>query len=549
MRKIHDILRLHFSGGLSNQVIAEALRISKGSVFNCLRRFEEAGLSWPLPSDFPPGALKEKLYPSKASPAKLLSKEELDRFLAEIKRPNVTRRLLYKEYRRDNPHGIGRTQFYAQLARHAEKSNVSLHMDHAGGDKLFIDYSGDKPSYLDLQTGEVIPVELFVASWGASSYSFAEVTRTQSAQDFVQSHVRAFDFFGCVPKALVPDNLKSAVIKASFFDPDLNPLCTALAAHYGTVLLPARVKRPKDKAVVESNVLHLQRYILGALRDRMFFSFAEVLDAVHTLMLAFNEEPMQVYRASRRARFEALDKPYALPLPQAPFALRDLKTGVTVHADYHIQFRKHFYSVPYGLVGCKVEVHSDGNTVQVYRDGERVAGHPQGAEDFRYSTLEVHMPPNHRFWKGLNPDKLLSRASQIGEAMTALLRKVLDRKKHPEQGYRAALGLLDLEGRFGKERLNAAAARALHFGAERRRDLLSILQQGLDQKPIPDMAAQASLFPAPPLEHANIRGGASFKTTSQGETNAYRTNPEPATHVAPIPHGPVHGAAHGEGGA
>lgn len=211
-----------------------------------------------------------------------------------------------------------------------------------------------------------------------------------------------------------------------------------------------------------------------------------------------------------------MDRPYALPLPESPFRLRDLKTGVTVHADYHIQFRKHFYSVPYALVGRKVEVHSDSSTVQVYLDGERVASHSQGAEDFRYSTLEVHMPPNHRFWKGLNPDKLLASASQVGEAMAALIQRLLDRKQHPEQGYRAALGLLDLAKRFGKERVNAAAARALHFGALRRRDLLSILEQGLDQKPIPDTATQAYQSPAPPLEHANIRGGASFKHTYQG---------------------------------
>jgi transposase len=512
MRKIKDILRLHFSGGLSNQVIAEALRISKGSVFNCLKRFEDAGLAWPLPEDLTQNALREKLYPPKASPAKLISKEELDRLLSELKRPHVTRRLLYKEYRSVNPKGIGRTQFYAQIARHAEANKVSLHQDHAGGDKLFIDYSGDKPSYLDLETGEVVPVELFVASWGASSYSYAEVTRSQSASDFVQSHVRAFDFFGCAPKALVPDNLKAAVSKASFSDPDLNPLYSALSAHYGCVLLPARVRKPKDKAVVESNVLHLQRYILGALRDKMFFSFAEVSEAVRALMVQFNQEPMQVYKVSRCSRFEALDKPYALALPEVPFALVDLKMGVTVHADYHIQYRKHFYSVPYALVGKKVEVHADGATVQVYLDGERVASHAQSPEDFRYSTLEVHMPPAHRFWKGLNPDKLVTSASDVGEAMAALIQKVLSRKKHPEQGYRAALGLLELTRRFGKERVNAAAARALHFDSPRRRDLLSILEQGLDRKPLPTLAAQASLFSAPPLEHANIRGGASFKT-------------------------------------
>lgn len=514
MRKILDILRLHFAGKLSNQQVASSLRISKGSVFNCLQRFEASGLPWPLPEDLSQTALHLKLYPKKDAAPEAVPLPDFERLLTELNRPHVTRQLLFKEYRDAHPQGLGRSQFYERLAHYAREKNVTFHPDHVGGDKLAIDYSGDKPSYIDLSTGELIPLEMFVASWEASSYSFADVTLSQTSGDFVQSHVRAFRFFGCVANALVPDNLKAAVLKASFTDPDLNPLYARLAAHYGTAILPARVRKPRDKAVVESNVLHLQRFILGRLRDRMCFSLAEVRDAVHALVIEFNEQSMQIYKVSRRERFETLDKPFARPLPTDDFALQEIKLDVKVLTDYHIPFRKRFYSVPYTLVGQRVDVHSDGVVVQIYKDGERVSSHPQGVPDCGYSTLDIHMPPNHRFWKGLKPDKLLLRASQVGASMTMLIEAVLATPKHPELGYRAALGILDLSQHYGKERLEAAAARALRFGGRRRRDLLSILDAKLDQVPLSENVVQATLNPAPPPEHVHIRGGAYFKTKS-----------------------------------
>jgi transposase len=519
MRKILDILRLHFNGGFSNQTIADSLRLSKGSVFNCLQRFGAAGLSWPLPEELSQVALQAKLYPKKSAPIDPIPLPDFDRILAELKRPHVTRQLLFKEYRETFPGGIGQSSFYERLSQYARDKNVTLHQSHIGGDKLFVDYSGDRPSYIDLDTGEYVPVELFVASWGASSYSYAEVTLTQTSGDFVQSHVRGFRFFGCVPAALVPDNLKSAVLKASFTDPDLNPLYEKMAAHYDTALLPARVYKPRDKAVVESNVLHLQRFILGRLRDRMFFSLAEVQEAVLALVVLFNAEPMQLYKISRLERFEALDKPFAKPLPKDDFALQEVKMDVRVHLDYHIQFCKHFYSVPFTLSGQYVEVHSDGVTIQIYKDGQRVGSHLKAPGNYGYTTLLVHMPPNHQFWKGLTPEKLLLRAGQVGESMTLLIQKVLNCRKHPEQGYRAALGILGLSSKYGKDRaaldrLEKAAARALHFGGHRRRDLVAILDAGLDQKPIFQDDAQVNHPASPPLEHANIRGGLAFKLNS-----------------------------------
>jgi transposase len=513
MRKILDILRLHFGGGLSNQRIADALKISKGSVFNALNRFSASKLSWPLPDSLSQADLIAVLYPKKETPAQSenLPLPDFERLLSELTRPHVTANLLWKEYRETHPNGLGRSRFYELLALHGKKQNVTLRQTHAGGDKLFIDYSGDRPSYLDLVTGELIPVELFVSSWGASSYSYAEATASQKSVDFVQSHVRAFRFFGCVANALVPDNLKSAVLKASFTDPDLNPLYAKMATYYDTAILPARVRKPRDKAVVESNVLHLQRFILGRLRDRMFFSLIEVQEAIAALVTLFNNEPMQLFKVSRKERFENLDKPFAKPLPAEDFALQEIKLDVKVHPDYHVQFRKHYYSVPYALVGQAVEVHCDGKTVQLYRVGERVACHALAPGNFGHSTVANHMPENHRFYQGLSPEKLRQRSAQVGPKMTALIEAVLQNKRHPEQGYRAALGLLDLTGRFGKERVEAAAARALHFGFSRRRDLLTILESGLDRKPLSEEAAQVSLLPSPPIEHQYIRGGDYFK--------------------------------------
>jgi transposase len=513
MRKILDILRLHFSGGLSNQLIADSLRISKGSVFNCLQRFQASELAWPLPEDISQTDLKKKLYPKKFVETNSVPLPDFDYIITELRRPHVTKQLLYKEYRDTFPNGLGKSSFYARLSQFARDKNVTMHQHHIGGDKLFVDYSGDRPSYIDLNTGESVPLELFVASWGASSYSYADVTQTQTSCDFVQSHVRAFKFFGCVSAALVPDNLKSAVLKASFTDPDLNPLYQKMAEHYDTALLPARVYKPRDKAVVESNVLHLQRFILGRLRDRMFFSLAEVQEAILELVIMFNAEPMQLYKISRLERFELLDRPFAKTLPKDDFTLQEVKLKVKVNADYHIQFRKHFYSVPFTLSGQYVEVHSDGMTVQIYREGERVGSHVRALGDFGYTTLLVHMPVNHQFWKGLTPEKLLLRAEQVGTSMTSLIQMILECRRHPEQSYRAALGILNLSAKYDKARLEKAATRALHFGASLRRDIVAILDAGLDQEPITQIDAQAKFQATPPLEHDNIRGGEAFKIT------------------------------------
>lgn len=502
MRKIKEVLRLHFECNLGKKKIALALGLSKTSVGNYMSRFEKSGLTWPIKlSDKELEAklfLKEDAHSHSGKPY-----PDFDRVIDQLSQKHVTRKLLWQEYKEANPDGLELSRFCELLNRHISTHRLTMKIHHKGGDKLFVDYSGDALTYIDRETGEVIETQMFVCSWGASSYSYAECTHTQGLEDWIASHVRAYQYFGCVPHATVPDNLKSGVTKPDWYDPDINPTYAKLAEHMGTAILPARVRKPKDKAIVESNVLHVQRYILGRLRNRTFFSLAEINEAVRALLEEFNAQPMQVYKVSRKERFEQIDKPQAKPLPAAPFQIKEIKIGLKVGPDYHIQYRKHFYSVPYALAGKRVDIHLTGRIVQIYCENERVASHQMGPANYSYCTNDIHMPQNHRFIKGLNSSQLIFMAGKIGTHTSTLIKRSLDNKKHPEVGYRQALGIINLKRQYPEERVEKACERALHFNCIKRRDILSILKKGLDTKPLPKKEPdliQQSIF------HDNIRG-------------------------------------------
>ncbi|MBD3272720.1 MAG: IS21 family transposase [Elusimicrobia bacterium] len=502
VRKIQEILRLHYAG-LSDRKVSQALFISKTTVKNIVCRFESSGLQWPLPEDVTEESLRDKLY---ASQGVTVSRPipDWEYIHQELSRPHVTRYLLWQEYRQTHPKGIGISQFY-NLYRQYKKCQIEpvLHIEHKGGDKLFIDYSGKKLSYIDQSTGEIVPVEVFVCSWGASGYSYVEATHSQCLEDWICSHVRAFRYFNCVANLLIPDNLKSGVTKADRYDPDLNPLYARLAEHYDTAILPARPKKPRDKAVVEGNVGFVQNFIFARLRNRTFFSLAEVNEAIRELLEELNNRPMQRYGLSRRERFEKLDKPYAKPLPAEDFPYIEIKDKITVHKDYHIEYEKHFYSVPYTLCGEQVTVLRTNKIIEVYHNFQRVASHQISYRLYKHSTKDEHMPPNHKFVKGWSPGYFLNRAVTIGPNMIHVVKIILDRKRHPEIGYRSALGILQLERKYGKQRLERAAQRAAYFNTVNRQSFISILEQKLDQQPLEEekeVPKQQTLF------HKNIRG-------------------------------------------
>lgn len=508
MRQIREILRYHFDHGMSREGIAKALGVAKGSVSNVLQRFQACGLSWPLPDDLTDVALEAQVYPpaSRESHTPLPDVQALEQ---ELRRKHVTLELLWREYHDAHPDGMSRASFYRYYAAH-HPVEPTMAMEHKAGDKLFVDYSGDGLAYIHRPAGELITVELFVCCLGASGFAFADPTPTQQAEDFVQSHVRAFDYLGGVPAATVPDNLRSGVKRSDRYAPTIAPLYAKCAEHYGFAVLPARVRKPRDKAPVEAAVLHLQRYLLGRLRNRTFFSLTEIQAEVRTLLEQFNDEPMPSYGGlSRRQRFQQIDQPALRPLPRDRFLLTAVQTDVRVARNYHILYDKHHYSVPYALVGQRVDVYLVGGLIEIYQHGVHVARHKKQPPNFGYATQDDHMPSNHRFVHGWSPDYFIGKGSLIGPQTTAVIRDIFARYKHPEQAYKACLGILALAQHYTPARLEAAATRALHYRAASYRTLKTILHQGLDQHPLEDPPAPQRPLP---FTHDNVRGAAYYQS-------------------------------------
>lgn len=507
MRKVREIMRLHYESSLSNQQIADALRISKTSVFNTLERFRASGMIWPIPEDLADMELEARIYKKDPARKKADILPDFEYIEDEVSRPHMTLELLWNEYAQNNPDGLGRSSFYRHYRTYRKARSISMNVIHKGGDKVFVDYSGDGLRYYNRETGNWVETEVFVCSWGASSYSYAECSESQNGQDWVRSHIRALEYFECVPNAFVPDNLKSGVTKASFYEPEINALYEKFAQHYSTAILPARVRKPKDKAVVESNILHLQRFIFGRLRNRTFFSLADLNQAVWEVLNLYNDRPMQQYKKSRRERFELLDKPYAKPLTSNPFLFTDVKYDIRVAPNYHIEFDKHYYSVPHEIARECVDVYQINNILEIYHKGTHVCRHKKGLPDYRYTTKEEHMPHNHKFVKGWSPAWFIAQAEKIGPALAELVGRVMDNRKHPEQGFRAAMGLLGLSKKYREERVEKAAERALHFGNLTCKAMKTILDQGLEEKAVTENQTQSTISPSSRTDlHENIRG-------------------------------------------
>jgi transposase len=375
---------------------------------------------------------------------------------------------------------------------------------HIGGEKIFTDYSGKKPHVVDPSTGELVDVELFVAVLGASNYTYAEATRTQRVPDWIASHVRAFEFFGGVTRAVVPDQLKSGVTLACRYEPVLQRSYHEMAVHYGTVVLPARPGHPRDKAKVEAGVLVAQRWILAKLRNQTFHSLEALNERIAELLEELNDRTMRVYGKSRSALFEQLDKPALHPLPEKRFSYGDWK-AVKVNIDYHVEYEHHYYSVPHTLLGEKLWIRATASMVEIFRDESlneeaRIAAHPRSSERGRHTTKPEHMPKAHQRHSEWSPSRIVRWAETIGPSTAKLAQAILEDRPHPEQGYRSCLGILRLSKRFGNERLEAACARALDAGARSYRHVESILKNGLDRLPAegePQLLSRS---------HENVRG-------------------------------------------
>ncbi|MGB5568174.1 MAG: IS21 family transposase, partial [Sedimenticolaceae bacterium] len=406
MRKIQEVLRLKWSQGLSNRQIAKACGIARPTVGEYLRRAAEAGLAWPLPAGLDEANLERQLFPPPPSlPAQVRGEPDWSLVHQELRRKGVTLFLLWQEYRETHPEGYQYSWFCDHYRAWQGKLDVVMRQDHRAGEKLFVDYAGQTMPVVDRGTGEIREAEIFVAVLGASNYTYAEATWTQGLPDWIGSHRRAFAFLGGVPELVVPDNLRAGVSKAHRYEPDTNPTYHDMASHYGVAVLPARVRRPRDKAKVEAGVLVVERWIVAALRHRTFFSLAELNAAIGRLLEKLNARPFKKLPGSRQQHFDSLDKPALQPLPAAPYEYAEWKKA-RVHIDYHVAVEGHYYSVPYALIKKQLDVRITQNTLECFYRGNRVASHRRSQQKGRHTTVPAHMPESHRQAGEWTPQRL-----------------------------------------------------------------------------------------------------------------------------------------------
>lgn len=511
MKKIKEVLRLR-SLGLHQHQIARSCSIGQSTVHHYLKRAAVAGINWPLAAEIDEVELERRLFPLPLAPAERANLPPLDfvglhRELTTHK--HVTLQLLWEEYHQAHPEGY-RYSWFCQLYRDwLDQQDIVLRQQHRAGEKLFVDHAGDTIALTHPQTGEVLPAYLFVAVLGASNYIYAEATLNRDLPNWIGSHVRAFEFFGACPEIVVPDNWKTGVSRACRYEPDLNQTYAEMARHYGVAIIPARPAKPRDKAKVEQGVLLAERWIIAALRHRTFFDLGSLNQAIVELRDRLNHRPFKKREGCRWDLFCQLDRPALRPLPAQPYCFGDWKT-LRVNIDYHVELERHYYSVPYQLIGQQVDARWTAATVEIFHRGLRVASHARSTVPYEATTQDGHRPKSHRAHLEWTPSRMIEWAATTGPATAKLVETILASKPHPEAGYRSCLGVIRLGKTYSLQRLEAAARRALHLRACSYPSIKSILACGLDRQPLPQEAAPS----APPIQHPNIRGAGYFDSSS-----------------------------------
>lgn len=504
MRCVKEVLRQKWVLKKSHREVGRSLSISSGFVSGVVTRAAAKGLkTWVEVEALSEPALEELLYGPRVEAGTERPLPDPAYIHAERSRPGVTLELLHVEYLEANPTGYRYTAFCDHYRRWVERRRLSMRQVHVAGEKMFVDYSGKRPHFIDPSTGEVIDVELFIAVLGASSLTYAEATLSQRSHEFIHSHIRSFEYFGGASKALVPDQLKSGVTESCRYEPLIQRTYEEMARHYGTAVLPARPAKPKDKAKVERAVQVAQRWILARLRNETFFSLAALNERIWELLELLNDRKMRVYGVSRRELFSRTEKAALLPLPTERFAYAEWKNVGVNKLDYHVEIEGHFYSAPHDLVGPRLEARVTGTTVELYQRGERITSHVRSDARGRFTTKAEHMPKSHQKHLEWTPERITHWAASVGPNTKALVAAILADRPHPEMGYRSCLGILRL-GKKYPDRLDAACARALVAGARSYKSVDAILKRGLDRQPLPAVKdAQPSL---PLGTHENVRG-------------------------------------------
>ena len=508
MKKIRDIIRLKETSDLSERKIAKALNISRPVVSQYISDFRSCGLTYEQSKTIPDSQLLDMLQNRKSKRSvkyeKLAGKFPM--FIEELKRTGVTLMTLWEEYQQEHPDGYSYSQFcyHFQVWRNASK--LTMHIEHKVGDKMFVDYAGNKLSIVDRKTGEIIPVEVFVAILGASQLTYVEASNSQRSEDWIRSNENAFLYFGGVTQAIVPDNLKSGVTNSDRYEPGINFMFEDFADHYQTVVLPTRVRKPQDKALVENAVRLVYQRIYAPLRNRTFFSMEELNEAIWDLLEKHNNMYFQKLKTSRVGLFERIEKEALKPLPKERYAIKQCRE-LTVQFNYHVELRedRHYYSVPWQLKGKRVRVIYDERNVAIYYDNIRIVQHRRSYTPNDYTTLHTHMPPNHRYYATWSSNRFIRWARSIGDNVEEVIKNVLKSRNHPEQAFKSCMGILNLVKEYGPERLDKACERALYFGFYSYKRIKNVLDRGLEKDALTE---QKELFIT---SHENLRGSEYYK--------------------------------------
>ena len=504
MRTIKECLRLKLDCGLSHERVGRALGLSKGVVSKYVSRAQAAGLDWPTLGSMEEAEIAARLCTSVPAVRGARATIDLPTVHRELRRKGMTLQLLWQEYR--EAHAAQPAYQYTQFCQHyhdyAQSLRRSMRQLHRAGEKLFIDYAGQTVPLVNPQTGEMRRAHIFVAVLGASSYTYACATPAETQVDWLRGLAQALQFFGGVPQLIVPDNPRALIANPDRYEPQPNLAAQRCAEHFGTVILPARPRRPQDKAKVEVGVQVVERWILARLRHQCFFSLSALNHAITELLVELNRKPFKKLPGSRRDWFEAIDQPALMPLPAQPYEPARFKS-CRVNIDYHIEVDGHYYSVPHPLVRKTIEARITDYTIEILHGGRRIASHPRSPAKGQHTTVAEHMPAAHRAHLEWTPMRFRDWASDIGPTTRQLVDHLLTDRPHPEMGYRSCLGLLSLARHYGHARLEAACARAIAIGSRTRKSVLSILQGGLDSQPLPTPPTQTDWISP---DHDNLRG-------------------------------------------
>jgi transposase len=507
MRKILEVLRLFFELGRSKREIARVIGASPTTVSDYLARTKVAGLSYPLPPEIDEQALDRLLFPPSEPSAVQRPEPVWPQVHDGLRRKGVTLDLLWQEYKAEQPDGYQYSAFCGHYRNWRQRLTLSMRQTHTPGERLFLDYAGQTVSITDQHSGEIRQAQIFVAVLGASNYTFLEATWSQQLSDWIGSHVRAMNFYGGTTELWVPDNLRSGVTKASRYEPDINPTYQDLASHYEVAVLPARARKPKDKAKVENGVLVVERWVLARLRHQRFFSINELNRVLRELLADLNARPFKKLPGCRASAFAEMDQPALRALPEKPYEYAEWKLA-RVGIDYHVEVGGHYYSVPCNYARQQVDVRTTATTVEVFHRGTRLASHLHCTFKGRHTTVDAHMPPAHRAVAGVSAETLRRQAASIGPRTEVLIERLLQQRRHPQQAFRSCLGVLRLGQEFGSLRLEAACVRALKHNAVSWKSVQSILKHGLDQQ---IQAPDQRVLDLP--EHENVRGAAYYQTS------------------------------------